>query len=430
MRRGQQEPVGRQRDRAAGAGRHLTAPAAAHHAQVGDRRREPLGDVDDDPRVGVERLGLAPLGARARVVRASVALIQARPRPCARRCRARSSARACRPRPARRRAPRTAASTRVEVAVPPAPTIRSPRSSPARSAALPASTARTSTPSRSGRPTARRSRRATRGGAIATPSRARLRRARRGRAPRRARATDVSAGSARIRPASTRTALIPSRRPSTSISGPPDDPRGSGAVCSIAPADPAPARAPEAARGRGHEPGRDAQAAAAGVGEREHRAPDRHCASVVGPLDRLDLARVDLDHGEVEVLIGAEHAAALRAAVGERDRHLVVAKVVGVGQDPARRDHEAGAPTPAAAEPDHRRAGRARRRPGSRTSIPQEQSCALLHPWDTPAICVTSRPRTCRSMYATWSDCRVIAVRDASRPPRCQLLQFASQATP
>ena len=59
-------------------------------------------------------------------------------------------------------------------ALPPAATMRSPASIPAASAGLPSSTPRTRTPSRSGRPTERRSRRATCDGAIATPSRGSL----------------------------------------------------------------------------------------------------------------------------------------------------------------------------------------------------------------------------------------------------------------
>ena len=39
------------------------AAAAARDAQVGDGRRERLGDVADHARVGVERLGLARQGA-------------------------------------------------------------------------------------------------------------------------------------------------------------------------------------------------------------------------------------------------------------------------------------------------------------------------------------------------------------------------------
>ena len=120
------------------------------------------------------------------------------------------------------------------ISVSPAATIRSPRSIPARSAGPFSATSRTSRPSRSGRPTARRMRRAARGGATATPSlwwggasplASRSTRSR----------TRASAGTARMSPPSKRSALRPRSRPSESTSGPPDEPRGRGAVCSMAP---------------------------------------------------------------------------------------------------------------------------------------------------------------------------------------------------
>ena len=113
---------------------------------------------------------------------------------------------------------------------PPAATIRSPRSIPARSAGLSASTSRTSRPSRSGRPTARRSRLATRGGATATPSRCGV-----GALPRASSRAAAPAGTARMSPPSMRRLFRPRRRPSRSTSGPPDEPRGRVAVCSMAP---------------------------------------------------------------------------------------------------------------------------------------------------------------------------------------------------
>jgi hypothetical protein len=105
---------------------------------------------------------------------------------------------------------------------------------PALAAGEPSSTPRTSRPSRSGSPTARRIRRATRGGATATP-----RRGEAGASPRamlEARSfTAAVAGTARISPPSSRRALRPRSRPCTSTSGPPEEPRGSGAECSMAP---------------------------------------------------------------------------------------------------------------------------------------------------------------------------------------------------
>ena len=51
----EQEAVGCQHDRAARARRDAAAPGGAKHAQIRDARSEPLDDVDDGPRVGVER---------------------------------------------------------------------------------------------------------------------------------------------------------------------------------------------------------------------------------------------------------------------------------------------------------------------------------------------------------------------------------------
>ena len=70
------------------------------------------------------------------------------------------------------------------------------------------------------------------------------------------------------------------------------------------PGDPPPARAPEAAGAGRHEPRRDAQAAPARVGEREHGSGRSAATRVVfGPLDRLDLAGVDVDHRDVEIVV-------------------------------------------------------------------------------------------------------------------------------
>ena len=115
---------------------------------------------------------------------------------------------------------------------------------------------------------ARAARRRRAGAARRAAARARRRAAagpapRRRRAPRRARCSAASAGSARIRPPSRRTVLMPSRRPSASTSGPPEEPRGSGAECSIEP----PMRRPRGPRNErpvgGHEAEGGAQAAAA-----------------------------------------------------------------------------------------------------------------------------------------------------------------------
>ena len=56
VRGGEHEAVRRDHDAAAAAVDRAAAPNAPRDAQVRDRRREPLGDGDDGPRVGVERL--------------------------------------------------------------------------------------------------------------------------------------------------------------------------------------------------------------------------------------------------------------------------------------------------------------------------------------------------------------------------------------
>ena len=76
------------------------------------------------------------------------------------------------------------------------------------------------------------------------------------------------------------------------------------------------------------------------------------------PRDRLGVARVDRDRGQVEVGVRAGHAAVLGAAVGERDRDLLAAQHVRVGQDGAGGGDDAGAAPPSAAEADDRRADR------------------------------------------------------------------------
>ena len=94
---------------------------------------------------------------------------------------------------------------------------------------------------------------------------------------------------------------------------------------------------PEAASGGRHKPRRHAQAATAGVGQRHDRATDLdRLEVVVGPVDRLGLAGVDLDHREVEISVRARDPPGLAPPVGERDGHLAVAQVVRVGQHPAR----------------------------------------------------------------------------------------------
>ena len=155
--------------------------------------------------------------------------------------------------------------------LPAAATIRSPRSIPAASAGLPSSTPRTSRPSRSGRPTERRSLRATWGGAMAMPSRGR-----RGASPRPSASTrrrSAASAGQRQDQAAVHAHGVDADQPAVGV-----DQRAAGrsarerrGVLDRA-ADAAAARPAERAARRRHEPERRAQPAAAGVGEREHDA--------------------------------------------------------------------------------------------------------------------------------------------------------------
>jgi hypothetical protein len=119
-------------------------------------------------------------------------------------------------------------------------------------------------------------------------------------------------------------------------------------------AQPPAARAAQAALRPGDESERGAQAAPARVGQRDHHRA-RLGWPVVGELDRLGVAGVDGQDGEVAVGVDARDARRLHAAVGERDRDLLVAKVVRVGEHLPGGDHDARPPPPAATEPDDRR---------------------------------------------------------------------------
>ena len=239
---------------------------------------------------------------------------------------------------------------------------------------------------------ARAGRRRRAAGARRAAARARRRAAgapapRRARAPRRAPCSAASAGSASSRPPSMRTELIPSSRPSASTSGPPEEPRGSGAECSIEP----PMRRPRGPRNE-----RPVAVTRPNV-VRRPRPPGSASANTGLPArERLDGGRipgdggraagVDLDHGDVEVGVdagdAAEHELAVRAPHGD----LVAAQHVRVGEHAPVGDHDARAAAPAATEPDHRRARPARRRRspppaarrGSRPSVVLLQSHLLL----------------------------------------------------
>ena len=143
-------------------------------------------------------------------------------------------------------------------------------------------------------------------------------------------------------------------RPSPSTSAPPDEPGASGAVCSTLPAirrPPGPRNARRHAETRPNVT-RDA-AADGGRGAEDGRA---HVERVAGaPGDRRGAGRVDRDDREVAVGVDAGDGAARGSPVGEGDRDLVAAQVVGVGQDLAVGDDDAGA-TAVSADADDRTA--------------------------------------------------------------------------
>ena len=86
----------------------------------------------------------------------------------------------------------------------------------------------------------------------------------------------------------------------------------------------------------------------------EDGGPDGEVGAV-GPGDRGRAGGVDVDDREVAVAVPAGDGAARATAVGERDGDFVAAQVVGIGQDLAVGDDDAGAAR-AAADPDDGRA--------------------------------------------------------------------------
>ena len=151
--------------------------------------------------------------------------------------------------------------------------------------------------------------------------------------------------------------LSPTSAPSASSSADPDEPGASGAVCSSEPEirrppGPRKARSAEDTKPNETRGPPDGVAAAANTA-----API--VAPPVGPGDRRRAAGVDLDDREVAVPVDAGDGAAGGAAVGEADRDLAAAQVVGVGEDAAVGDDDAGAAEPGA-DPDDGRTGGAR----------------------------------------------------------------------
>ena len=154
-----------------------------------------------------------------------------------------------------------------------------------------------------------------------------------------------------------RTVLIPSRRPSASTSGPPDEPRGSGAVCSIEPPMRRP-RGPRKLRARSRSRGRTSCAARGRRGRRA-RTPAAPCAAAPGrrvPGDRRARRRCRPRSPRRRGRRRRRRPGrARRSPSANADGDLVAAQHVRVGEHAAVADHDAGAAAPAAAEADDRR---------------------------------------------------------------------------
>ena len=159
------------------------------------------------------------------------------------------------------------------------------------------------------------------------------------RAPRgRPRAHRLVGGTARIRPPSRRTALSPSRCPPGSTSGPPEEPRGSGAVCSIEP----PMRRPPGPRGlrpvaeirpKVTRRPRPLGSASASTG-----APCASASTAPAPRHRGRVAGLHRHHREVDV--GAGRAASA-VRVTENVTATAAAQHVRARQDEPVLDHDA-----------------------------------------------------------------------------------------
>ena len=152
--------------------------------------------------------------------------------------------------------------------------------------------------------------------------------------------------------------------PSGSTSGPPTEPRGSGAVCSMAPRDAPPARPAEAAAGREEtKPSVARSPRPPGLASATTGAPiaaARRCGLPRRPA-RRPRCRPRAPRGRSRCPTPATPRG-LPAAVGEGDGHLVAAQVVGVREDAALGDDHAGARGPTRGRSRRPRARRARRR--------------------------------------------------------------------
>ena len=133
------------------------------------------------------------------------------------------------------------------------------------------------------------------------------------------------------------------------MSGLPDDPGASGAVCS---SDPVIRRPPGPRKARSTDETNPNETRAPPVGV---AAAAKTAEPIVATPDaqatRRDVGRVDLHDGEVAVPVDTLGGAAGGPAVGEPDGHLGSAQVVGVGEDAAVADDDAGAAEPGA-DPD------------------------------------------------------------------------------
>ena len=147
---------------------------------------------------------------------------------------------------------------------------------------------------------------------------------------------------------------MPTSWPVASTSAPPDEPGASGAVCSTLPSMRRPP-GPRNARATAETSPNVTRVPPPWMAAAPKTAVPTAEAAAVAPLERLRAGGVDLDHREVAVAVDCRHGAARAAAVGERDGDLVAAQVVGIGQDHAVGDDDAGAAR-AAADPDDGRA--------------------------------------------------------------------------
>ena len=264
----------------------------------------------------------------------------------------------------------------------PADTIRSPASMPAAGRALPSSTPRTSTPSRSGRPTERRSRRATWFGAIATPSAD----ARRGLAATERIDPGLERGISRKREVEALTDPVgvepdqPSRPVDERSTG-----RAGGKRRGVLDAarDPPAAWAAERARDRRHEAERHAHAAAVGRRDAEDRVAERRRVAVAPAIGRgaggIDRTTARSPSPSTPVTVPIVERPSLNVTVTS-----LAAQVVGVGQDLAVGDRRR-----------RTRGCRARsRRPRSR---PRSATAATAVPSSSMAL-IRAPPSPCRSV--------------------------------